>query len=47
MAMQVKAVLLDGMGTLLRLVPPAPALARALGVDEPTAERALAGEVAD
>jgi putative hydrolase of the HAD superfamily len=46
MAMQVKAVLLDGMGTLLRLVPPAPALARALGVDEPTAERAFAAEVA-
>jgi putative hydrolase of the HAD superfamily len=46
MAMQVRAVLLDGMGTLLRLVPPAPALARALGVDEPTAERAFQAEVA-
>jgi putative hydrolase of the HAD superfamily len=46
MAMLVKAVLLDGMGTLLRLVPPAPALARALGVDEATAERAFAAEVA-
>jgi putative hydrolase of the HAD superfamily len=45
MAMQVKAVLLDGMGTLLRLVPPAPALARALGVDETTAERAFRAEV--
>src|SRR2546430_12681924 len=41
-----KAVLVDGMGTLLRLVPPAPALARALGVDEPTAERAFRAEVA-
>jgi hypothetical protein len=45
MAMQVKAVLLDGMGTLLRLVPPAPALARALNVDEATAERAFRAEV--
>src|SRR5689334_70125 len=45
MAMQVKAVLLDGMGTLLRLAPPAPALARALGVDEATAERAFRAEV--
>lgn len=44
--MEVKAVLLDGMGTLLRLVPPAPALARALGVDEETAERAFEAEVA-
>ena len=43
--MQVKAVLLDGMGTLLRLVPPAPALARALGVDEATAEHAFRAEV--
>ena len=34
------------MGTLLRLVPPVPALARALGVDEPTAERAFRAEVA-
>lgn len=34
------------MGTLVRLVPPAPALARALGVDEGTAERAFAAEVA-
>ena len=34
------------MGTLLRLVPPAPALARALGVDEETAERAFRAEVA-
>jgi putative hydrolase of the HAD superfamily len=46
MAMEVKAVLLDGMGTLLRLVPPAPALAAALGVDEATAERAFRAEVA-
>jgi putative hydrolase of the HAD superfamily len=42
----VRAVLLDGMGTLLRLVPPVPALAEALGVDEPTAERAFRAEVA-
>jgi HAD superfamily hydrolase (TIGR01549 family) len=42
----VRAVLLDGMGTLLRLVPPAPALARALGVDEATAGRAFHAEVA-
>ena len=34
------------MGTLLRLVPPAPALARALGVDEATAESAFRAEVA-
>jgi putative hydrolase of the HAD superfamily len=40
------AVLLDGMGTLLRLIPPAPALAAALGVDEGTAERAFRAEVA-
>jgi FMN phosphatase YigB (HAD superfamily) len=42
----VKAILLDGMGTLLRLVPPAPALADALGVDLDTAERAFRAEVA-
>jgi putative hydrolase of the HAD superfamily len=42
----VRAVLLDGMGTLLRLVPPTPALARALGVDEATAESAFRAEVA-
>ena len=41
-----KAVLLDGMGTLLRLVPPVPALAKALGVDEAMAERAFRAEVA-
>src|SRR3954471_18420783 len=40
------AVLVDGMGTLLRLVPPAPALAAALGVDEATAELAFRAEVA-
>jgi putative hydrolase of the HAD superfamily len=34
------------MGTLLRLVPPAPRLARALGVDEATAESAFRAEVA-
>jgi putative hydrolase of the HAD superfamily len=32
------------MGTLIRLVPPAPALARALGVDEETAARAFRAE---
>jgi HAD superfamily hydrolase (TIGR01509 family) len=42
----VSAVLLDGMGTLLTLIPPAPALAAALGVDEATAERAFRAEVA-
>ena len=34
------------MGTLLRLDPPAPRLAQALGVDEATAERAFRAEVA-
>src|SRR3954452_4462952 len=43
---RVKAVLLDGMGTLLRLEPPAPALARALGIDLATAEAAFRAEVA-
>ena len=37
---------MDGMGTLVRLVPPVPALAERLGVDEPTAERAFRAEVA-
>jgi HAD superfamily hydrolase (TIGR01549 family) len=46
MAKEVKAVLLDGMGTLVHLIPPAPALADALGVDEATAERAFRAEVA-
>jgi putative hydrolase of the HAD superfamily len=45
MSMEVKAVLLDGMGTLLRLVPPGPALAQALDVDLATAERAFGAEV--
>src|SRR4051812_41953975 len=40
-----RAVLLDGMGTLLRLDPPAPALALALGIDLETAERAFRAEV--
>src|SRR3954451_20738017 len=43
---RVKAVLLDGMGTLLRLEPPAPALAERLAVDVATAERAFRAEVA-
>jgi putative hydrolase of the HAD superfamily len=45
MSVEVKAVLLDGMGTLLRLDPPAPALAARLGVDLETAERAFRAEV--
>jgi putative hydrolase of the HAD superfamily len=45
MSTEVKAVLLDGMGTLLHLVPPGPALAEALGVDLETAERAFRAEV--
>src|SRR5947208_2730717 len=40
-----RAVLLDGMGTLVHLIPPAPALAAALGVDVATAERAFRAEV--
>jgi putative hydrolase of the HAD superfamily len=46
------AVLLDALGTLLELQPPAPALRRelearfGLGVDEATAERAMAAEIA-
>src|SRR4051794_38821096 len=40
------AVFLDGMGTLIRLVPPAPALAHALGVDEATAAQAFRAEAA-
>jgi putative hydrolase of the HAD superfamily len=43
---RLKTVLLDGMGTLLRLIPPAPALARALAIDETRAERAFRAEVA-
>src|SRR3954452_13485100 len=45
-ATELRAVLLDGMGTLQRLDPPAPALARALDVDEATAERPFRAEVA-
>ena len=45
MADEPRAVLLDALGTLLRLVPPAPALARALGVEERDAERAFRAEV--
>jgi putative hydrolase of the HAD superfamily len=40
------AVLLDGMGTLLRLIPPVPALAEALAIDEASAERGFRAEVA-
>jgi putative hydrolase of the HAD superfamily len=43
---RLKIVLLDGMGTLLRLVPPVPALARALAIDETRAERGFRAEVA-
>jgi HAD superfamily hydrolase (TIGR01549 family) len=41
-----RAVLLDGMGTLVRLVPPGPALASALDVPLDVAERAFRAEVA-
>jgi putative hydrolase of the HAD superfamily len=43
---RVKAVLVDGMGTLVRLLPPAPVLSERLGVDLATAERAFRAEVA-
>jgi putative hydrolase of the HAD superfamily len=43
---RLSAVLVDGMGTLLRLIPPVPALARALAVDEARAERGFRAEVA-
>jgi putative hydrolase of the HAD superfamily len=42
---RLSAVLVDGMGTLLRLIPPVPALARALAVDETRAERGFRAEV--
>jgi putative hydrolase of the HAD superfamily len=45
MVKEVRAVLLDGMGTLVHLIPPAPTLAQALGVDLDTAERAFRAEV--
>jgi putative hydrolase of the HAD superfamily len=45
-ATELKAVLLDGMGTLLRLVWPIPVLAERLGIDEATAERGFRAEVA-
>jgi HAD superfamily hydrolase (TIGR01549 family) len=43
---RVEAVLVDGMGTLLRLLPPAPVLSERLGVDLATAELAFRAEVA-
>jgi len=43
---RLSAVLIDGMGTLLRLIPPVPALAKALAVDEARAERGFRAEVA-
>jgi FMN phosphatase YigB (HAD superfamily) len=43
---RLRTVLLDGMGTLLRLVPPVPALARALAIDETRAARGFRAEVA-
>jgi putative hydrolase of the HAD superfamily len=43
---ELRAVLVDGMGTLVRLEPPAPALAKRLNVDVDTAERAFRAEVA-
>jgi putative hydrolase of the HAD superfamily len=42
----IRAVLLDAHGTLLELEPPAPALARRLGVAEPVAHEAFLAEVA-
>src|SRR4051812_27707756 len=45
MASEVRAVLLDGMGTLVHLIPPGRALAAAFGVDLETAERAFRAEV--
>jgi putative hydrolase of the HAD superfamily len=42
----VDALLLDALGTLLELEPPAPHLARALTLSEPEAERAIAAEMA-
>jgi putative hydrolase of the HAD superfamily len=41
-----RAVLLDALGTLIRLEPPAPRLAQALAVDLRDAERAVAAEMA-
>jgi putative hydrolase of the HAD superfamily len=41
-----RAVLLDAMGTLIELEPPAPRLAAALGVPLEAAERAIAAEIA-
>ncbi|MGI8623622.1 MAG: HAD family hydrolase, partial [Solirubrobacteraceae bacterium] len=41
-----RAVLLDCLGTLVRLEPPAPRLAAALGVPEPDAARAIVAEIA-
>ncbi len=41
-----RGVLLDCLGTLLELEPPAPRLAAALGVDVPAAERAIRAEIA-
>src|SRR4051812_32072901 len=45
-ATRVGCVLLDCMGTLVALKPPAPVLARELEIDEETAERAFRAEVA-
>lgn len=41
-----RAVLLDALGTLVALEPPAPHLSQALGVSEAQAERAIAAEMA-
>jgi putative hydrolase of the HAD superfamily len=41
-----RVVLLDALGTLVALEPPAPRLARALGVDEAAARRAMRAEIA-
>jgi putative hydrolase of the HAD superfamily len=42
----VDALLLDALGTLVELEPPAPHLAQALTLSEPEAERAIAAEMA-
>lgn len=42
----IRAVLLDALGTLVELEPPAPHLSRALGISAPDAERAIAAEMA-
>lgn len=45
-SVRMEAILLDCLGTLLRLEPPAPRLAAELGVAREAAERAMAAEIA-